>query len=208
MRVCQQGSSPYLAPVQYYPAAPHFVPVYSRAGRSVVEQLIQADTPGVVRLTTPHYFSQPPPPPYYPYYLPAPVPAPASPKSYVGDDLQYRMRPNLESVVSRDYSQYGPLSWSWTDFTRLNRHSETTNISGNLNQPRNNSGTPVYSGRDSSSVRPDRTVHNKYLTSDYRPTTETKHKKESTPYFLKSNLPVFGTKNTRYDRLTLYFSKQ
>ena len=108
-----------MVPVQYYPA-PNFVPVYSRPTRSVVDQVVEDDTPEVVRMTTPHYYSLPPPPPYYPYYLPAPLP----PKSNVSDDLHYRMRPSLDSVVSRDYSQYGPLSWSWTDFTRHNRNSK------------------------------------------------------------------------------------
>lgn len=200
--ICHQGTSPYLVPVQYYPA-PNFVPVYSRPTRSVVDQVVEDDTPEVVRMTTPHYYSLPPPPPYYPYYLPAPLP----PKSNVSDDLHYRMRPSLDSVVSRDYSQYGPLAWSWTDFTRHNRNSgEPTNWESL--KPHFISGTPVYSGRDSFTPIPDRTVYNKYLTSDYRSTTDTKHKKESTPYFLKSNLPVFGTKNTRYDSVTLYYSKQ
>ena len=134
-------------PVQFYPAA-NFVPVYSRPTRSVVDQVIEDDTPEVVRMTAPHYYSQPPPPPYYPYYLPAPAP----PKSYVSDDLHYRMRPNLDSVVSRDYSQYGPLSWSWTDFTSHNRNSELSAINkhlGKLKQPSHyirNSGV-LWSGR-------------------------------------------------------------
>ena len=120
LNVCQQGTSPYLVPVQYFPA-PGFVPVYSRPSRSLVDRVIEADTPEVVRLTTPQYhYSHPPPPPYYPYYLPSPAPV----KSDASDDLHYRMRPNLDSVVSRDYSQYGPLSWSWADFTRHNRNSK------------------------------------------------------------------------------------
>ena len=88
-----------------------------------MDQVIEDDTPELVRMTAPQFYSShPPPPPYYPYYLPAPTPAP--PKSHPGDDLQYRMRPNLDSVVNRDYSQYGPLAWSWTDFTRHQRNSE------------------------------------------------------------------------------------
>ena len=86
----------------------NFVPVYSRRPRTVLDQVIEADTPEVVRMTTPAYL---------PYYL---QPQP----SYVTDDLHYRMRPNLESVVKRGYSQYGPLDWSWTDFTRSRRDSE------------------------------------------------------------------------------------
>ena len=74
----------------------------------MLDQVIEADTPEVVRMTTPAY---------YPHYL-----QPQS--SYVTDDLHYRMRPNLEAVTSRDYSQYGPLNWSWADFTRHRRDSE------------------------------------------------------------------------------------
>ena len=90
----------------------NFVPVYTRRGRSVLDQVIEADTPEVVRMTAPAY---------YPCYIP---PAGQTQPSYVTDDLHYRMRPNVDSVLSRDYSQYGPLSWSWTDFTRQTRHSE------------------------------------------------------------------------------------
>ena len=45
-------------------------------------------------------------------YVRAPQP------TYIPDDLTFRMRPNTESVVTRDYSRYQP-SWSWTDFAML-----------------------------------------------------------------------------------------
>ena len=33
------------------------------------------------------------------------------------DDLTYRMRPDTSGVTNRTYNKYGPLNWSWTDFT-------------------------------------------------------------------------------------------
>merc|ERR1711936_105547 len=127
-------------------------------------------------------------PAYYPCYIP---PAGHTQPSYVTDDLHYRMRPNVDSVLSRDYSQYGPLSWSWTDFTRQTRHR-----------------TPSCSGRDNYGLRASpqpQPVYNKYLTSDLTsdPTSDLQsgpgkaHNKNSTPYFLKSRLPMYGTKDTR-----------
>ena len=130
----------------------NFVPVYSRRPRTVLDQVIEADTPEVVRMTTPAYL---------PYYL---QPQP----SYISDDLHYRMRPNLESVVKREYSQYGPLDWSWSDFTRARRDR-----------------TPSYSGRDGyRTAQSDRPLYNKYLTSDSSPAT-------------KSRLTMTSTTNTR-----------
>merc|ERR1712156_424426 len=87
-------------------------------------------------------------PAYYPFYIP---PAGHTQPSYVTDDLHYRMRPNVDSVLSRDYSQYGPLSWSWTDFTRQTRHRTASC-----------SGRDHYGLRASPQPQP---VYNKYLTS-------------------------------------------
>ena len=37
------------------------------------------------------------------------------------DDLTYRMRPNTNNVLNRNYIKYGPLNWSWRDFTQSQR---------------------------------------------------------------------------------------
>ena len=74
------------------------------------------------------------------------------------------------------------------------------------------SGTPSCSGRDNYGLRASPQllpVYNKYLTSDLTsditsdPTSDLQsgpgkaHNKNSTPYFLKSRLPMYGTKDTR-----------
>ena len=43
--------------------------------------------------------------------------------TYIPDDLTYRMRPNTEYVINREYSRYQPV-WSWTDFATQNRQGE------------------------------------------------------------------------------------
>ena len=54
------------------------MPVYSRRPRTVLDQVIEADTPEVVRMVTPGG--------YYPSY----IPSTSQPVSYVRDDLHYR----------------------------------------------------------------------------------------------------------------------
>jgi len=186
----------YSRGVQFDPT-PSYLP-YTRS-RSTLEDILHDDIPSVVRLaaqqSSPYLtqyqdiYSQPTSTLQEPYVR-APQP------TYIPDDLTFRMRPNTESVIKRDYSRYQP-AWSWTDFATQNRQ-----------------GSP-YSGRDSYSRSTDypstlyKPVFNQYLTADYQPApykpkpalfTERESTKERTPFFLQPILPRFGYNPNRRER--------
>jgi len=162
--------------------------------RSTLDDIIQDDIPQVVRIAAHQsnpYLSQyqeiysQPVHQYQQSYSRAPQP------TYIPDDLTYRMRPNTEYVINREYSRYQP-AWSWTDFATHNRQ-----------------GSP-YSGRDSYSRASEyKPVFNQYLTADYQPSSfkpkpaffnEREPTKERTPFFLQPILPRFGYNPNRTEK--------
>ena len=99
----------YPLPYQMQPL--YFVPVYTRPRGST------EDIPPGLTMTSPHY--------QYSYTMPSYISyQPYQPQSYhssISDDLTIRMRPDTESILNRSYNKYGPLNWSWTDFTQSQR---------------------------------------------------------------------------------------
>ena len=96
-----------------------YAPGFTRE-RSTLQDIINDDIPPVVRLAAQQsspYLNQ-----YQDIYSPQLHQVPSEPKkpSIISDDLTFRMRPNTESVVTRDYRRYQP-TWSWTDFTSQSR---------------------------------------------------------------------------------------
>lgn len=94
----------------------YFVPVYSTTRpRNAVDVVLQDDIPPIVGLSAGHYAPSYSYQPLSDYYASA---ASSQGLSQGQDDLTYRMRPNTSNVLTRNYSQYGPLSWSWKDFAQ------------------------------------------------------------------------------------------
>lgn len=152
----------------------YFVPVYTTRPRNGLNNVLQDDIPPIVGMVSPQYVP-------YNYQMPSCYQNYQT-NSYqnfcntsIGDDLTFRMRPNIDHIVNRSYSKYGPISWSWTDFTQSQR-----------------TRTPVYSGRGDRYSSPSPSVHyrpvyNHYLTSNTSKVDPDQWAiKESTPYDSKS----------------------
>lgn len=80
-----------------------------------MDVVLQDDIPPIVGLSAGHYAPSYSYQPLSDYYASA---ASSQGLSQGQDDLTYRMRPNTSNVLTRNYSQYGPLSWSWKDFAQ------------------------------------------------------------------------------------------
>lgn len=94
----------------------YFVPVYSTTRpRNAVDVVLQDDFAPLVGLSAGHYAPSYSYQPLSDYYASA---ASSQTFSQAQDDLTYRMRPDTNSVLNRTYNSYGPLQWSWKDFTQ------------------------------------------------------------------------------------------
>ena len=78
-----------------------------------MDVVLQDDIPSLVSLSAAHYAPSYSYQPQSDYYASA-----ASSQAHGQDDLTYRMRPDTNSVLNRTYNSYGPLQWSWKDFTQ------------------------------------------------------------------------------------------
>ena len=97
----------------------YFVPVYSTTRpRNAVDLVLQDDVPPLVGFTTPHYSPNYSYHPLSDYYASA---APSQGYSHVSDDMTYRLRPDTNNILNRTYNKYGPINWSWKNFTDSQR---------------------------------------------------------------------------------------
>ena len=80
-----------------------------------MDVVLQDDIPSLVTLSAAHYAPSYSYQPLSDYYASA---ASCQALSHGQDDLTYRMRPDTNSVLNRTYNSYGPLQWSWKDFTQ------------------------------------------------------------------------------------------
>ena len=122
-----QSLPSYTYPYQKSVQSVYFVPVYSTRPRDGINNIIFDDIPPIVGLVSPQYISQYQPTSSSwsssvmqdnPQYQPA---SSSWSTPLMQDDMTFRMRPNTESIMNRNYDRYGTLQWSWKDFTNYSR---------------------------------------------------------------------------------------
>ena len=140
-----QSLPSYTYPYQKSMQSVYFVPVYNTRPRDSINNILFDDITPIVGLVSPQYISQYQPsssswsssvmqdnPQYQPSSSswstplmqdnPQFQPASSSWSSpFMQDDMTFRMRPNTDSIMNRSYDRYGPLQWSWKDFSNYSR---------------------------------------------------------------------------------------